>query len=321
MTGSGRQGGLTVGVQATRGGARLLGSGYIALAASLWSLAGILQRQLHMSVPSQLAGRAVFAVAAVFVLVAFAERGHVVRAFRAIGVPGLAIAVLMAVSSGSFITALSDTTVANVMVVQAFVPLVTALLGLLVGEPVRRRTWAAMGIAVAGFAVMAGAPSRPALAGLVFSLIAMVTYSGTIVVARSKADVSMAPATCLSQVLVFVMFAPFAHVTQMGGTNLGYLALLGVVQMGMALFFLSLGARLVPAADAALISQLENVLGPLWVWLAGIEYPSGPTIIGGIIVIGAVAFQITQRNGSLAESQPAPELLDLPRSECLPPCA
>ena len=293
-------------VRAARGGARLLGSGYIVLAASLWSLAGILQRQLHMGVPSQLAGRAVFAVTAVFVLVAFAERGQVVRAFRAIGRPGLAIAVLMAVSSGSFITALSVTSVANVMVVQAFVPLVTALLGLLAGEPVRPRTWAAMGIAVAGFAVMAGAPTRPGLAGLAFSLIAMVTYSATIVLARSKADVSMAPATCLSQVLVFACFAPFAHVSQMGGANLGYLALLGIVQMGMALFFLSLGARLVPAADAALISQLENVLGPLWVWLAGIEHPPVPTIAGGVIVIAAVVLQITQGSRSSADPQPVP---------------
>ena len=104
----------------------------------------------------------------------------------------------------------------------------------------------------------------------------------------------MAPATCLSQVLVFVAFAPFAHVGEMGGANLGYLALLGVVQMGLGLFFLSLGARLIPAAEAALIAQLENVLGPLWVWLAGLERPPAATIAGGVIVIGAVVFQVTQ---------------------------
>ena len=274
--------------------ARSRGVAYTALAAMAWSLAGILQRQLHMSLASQLAERAVFASLAVFAFVAVAERGQVIRAFRAIGRPGLVIAVLMAVSSGSFITALNDTTVADVMVIQALVPLAAALLGMLVGERVRPRTWVAMGVAVAGFAVMAGAPSRPGLAGMTFSFVAMLSYASTIVIARHKSDVSMAPATCLSQVLVFAAFAPFAHVAEMGGSNLGYVALMGVVQMGLALVLLSMGARLIPAAEVALIAQLENVLGPLWVWLAGIEHPSAPTIAGGIVVIGAVCVQVTQ---------------------------
>ena len=274
--------------------ARSRGVAYTALAAMAWSLAGILQRQLHMTLASQLAERAVFASLAVFAFVAVAERGQVIRAFRAIGRPGLVIAVLMAVSSGSFITALNDTTVADVMVIQALVPLAAALLGMLVGERVRPRTWVAMGVAVAGFAVMAGAPSRPGLAGMAFSFVAMLSYAATIVIARHKSDVSMAPATCLSQVLVFAAFAPFAHVAEMGGSNLGYVALMGVVQMGLALVLLSMGARLIPAAEVALIAQLENVLGPLWVWLAGIEHPSAPTIAGGIVVIGAVCVQVTQ---------------------------
>jgi hypothetical protein len=121
----------------------------------------------------------------------------------------------------------------------------------------------------------------------------MLSFAATIVVTRHKSDVSMTPATCLSQVLVLAAFAPFARVGEMGGANLGYLALLGIVQMGLGLLFLTLGARLLPAADVALISQLENVLGPLWVWLAGIEHPPAATIAGGIIVICAVVFQVT----------------------------
>ena len=276
-----------------RTGNRLLGSAYITLAALVWSLAGILQRQLHLGLASQIAGRAAFAIVAIFAFVAVAERGQVVRAFRAIGRTGLAVAALMAASSASFITALNDTSVANVLVIQALVPLAAALLGRLVGDPVRRRTWAAMGLAAAGLAVMAGAPTRPDLSGTVFSLITVLTFAGTIVVARHKADVSMAPATCLSQVPVLAVSAPFAHFGQMGGANLGYLALLGVVQMGLGLFFLSLGTRLLPAADVAVISQLENVLGPLWVWLAGLERPPAATIAGGVIVICAVIFQVT----------------------------
>jgi drug/metabolite transporter (DMT)-like permease len=280
-------------VTAARPGARPLGSAYIALAATAWSLAGILQLQLHMNLASQLAGRAAFAFLALLVFTAVAERGQVLRAFRATGRPGLAVAVLMAAASASFITALNYTSVANVLAIQALVPLAAALLGRLVGDPVRRRTWIAMGIAVAGFAVMAGAPTRPGLPGTVFSLVTMLSFAAAIVVTRHKADVSMTPATCLSQVIVLAVFAPFAHVSEMGGANLGYLALLGIVQMGLGLFFLTLGARLLPAADVALISQLENVLGPLWVWLAGLERPPAATIAGGIIVICAVAFQVT----------------------------
>lgn len=289
-----------------RPGARSLGTAYTALAAAAWSLAGILQRQLHMNLASQLAGRAVFASLAVLAFVALAERGRVITAFRAIGRPGLMIAVLMAISAGSFITALSITPVADVMVIQALAPLAAALLGMLAGERVRPRTWVAMGVAVGGFAVMAGAPSRPGLAGMAFSFTAMLCYAATVVVARRRAEVSMAPATCLSQVLVFAVFAPFAHVSEMGGANLGYLALMGVVQMGLALFFLSLGARLIPAVEVVLIAQLENVLGPLWVWLAGLERPSVPTIIGGVIVIGAVALQVTQGSGALDRLRPSP---------------
>jgi drug/metabolite transporter (DMT)-like permease len=280
-------------VTAIRPAPRPLGTAYIALAALSWSLAGILQLQLHMTLVSQIAGRSAFAFAAIFVFVAIAERGQVVRAFRATGRPGLAVAVLMAVATGSFITALNDTLVANVLVIQALVPLAAALLGRLAGEPVRPKTWIAMGIAAAGFAVMIGAPSRPDLAGAAFSVITMLAFAATIVVTRHKADVSMAPATCLSQLLVLAVFAPFADFRATGGANLGYLALMGIVQMGLGLVFLSLGGRLLPAAEVALISQLENVLGPWWVWLAGLERPSAATVAGGIIVICAVVFQVT----------------------------
>jgi drug/metabolite transporter (DMT)-like permease len=281
-----------VAVTVARIGGRPLGMTYTALAATCWSLAGILQRQLHISLASQLAGRAVFAFLAVLTFVAIAERGQILRAFRAIGRPGLAIAALIGIASVSFITALNDAPVADVVVVQALCPLAAALLGILGGELVRPRTWVAMAAAAAGFAVMAAAPGRPGLAGMSFSFLAMLAFAAAIVVARHNAHVSMAPATCLSQVLVFAVFAPFSRPGEMHGTSLGYLVLLGAVQMGLGLFFFSLGARLISAAEVAIVAQLENVLGPLWVWLAGIEQPSAAAIAGGVIVIAAVAYQV-----------------------------
>jgi drug/metabolite transporter (DMT)-like permease len=43
----------------------------------------------------------------------------------------------------------------------------------------------------------------------------------------------------------------------------------------------------------ALISLLELVLGPLWVWLAYEERPSTATVVGGLVVVVAVVVQAT----------------------------
>jgi drug/metabolite transporter (DMT)-like permease len=275
---------------------------YVALAAVAWSTAGLLQRKLTVDVATQLAGRALFAVLGLLVYVVFAERGRVVRAFRAIGRGGLAVTVLMAVSSGAFIAALNYTSVANVLFMQALAPVLAAVLGTFVGEPVARRTWVAMAVAIAGVGLMVGGPSHPSAAGLSLSLLMSISFAGTIVVTRHEREVSMAPATCLSQALVFVFAAPFASPGSVGGRDLMLLAGLGIGQIGLGLIFLTLGARLIPAAEVALITLLEIVLGPLWVWIALSERPSTTTLAGGAIVLAAVVIQAVGE----PEEPPAP---------------
>ena len=264
---------------------------YVALAAIAWSTAGLLQRKVTVDLATQLAGRAFFAVLGLLVFVAFAERGRVVHAFRAIGRPGLAVTVLMAISSGTFIAALNYTSVANVLFVQALAPVLAAVLGTFVGEPVARRTWIAIAVAVAGVGLMVGGPSHPSAAGLTLSLLMAASFAGVIVITRHERQVSMAPATCLSQLLVFLVAAPFADPGSVGAQDLALLIGLGVGQIGLGLIFLTIGARLIPAAEVALITLLEIVLGPLWVWLALSERPSATTLAGGAIVLAAVVIQ------------------------------
>jgi drug/metabolite transporter (DMT)-like permease len=276
---------------------------YVALAAIAWSTAGLLQRELSVGIATQLAGRALFAVLGVFVFVAFAERGRVVQAFRAIRRGGLAVAALLAGSSGAFILALNYTSVANVLFMQALAPVLAAVLGTFIGEPVARRTWIALAVAIVGVGLMVGGPSHPSAAGLSLSLVMSVTFAGTIVVTRHLREVSMAPATCLSQALVFLAAAPFASTAAIGAQDLALLVGLGVGQIGLGLIFLTLGARLIPAAEVALITLLEIVLGPLWVWIALSEQPSAATLAGGAIVLAAVVIEAV---GEPEEPTPPP---------------
>ena len=278
----------------------------ILLAAVAWSTAGLGQRGLEATAVTQVAGRAFFAALALFALVLAMERRGTVRAFLGMGRSGLAMTVFLAISSGAFLLALNHTSVANVLFMQAAAPMMAALLGwVLISEPVDGRTWAALLLAGAGVAVMAAGSLDAGIGAVGLPLLMTASFAMVIVIARHRRDVSMMPATCASQVLVVVVCAPFVTLGSVGGGDWAILAALGVGQMGLGLAFLTIGARLTPPAQVAIISLLEVVLGPLWVWLAYDERPSAATLAGGAIVVAAVVVQAVGVPGSRAVTSEA----------------
>lgn len=275
---------------------RRRGQLFIAFAAVAWSSAGVLQRELSVDTATQVAGRALFAFVALAGFVAISNRGRAIAAFRSMGPAGLAVAVCTAIASGSFIVALNHASVANVLFLQAVAPIAAALLAwVALGESITRRAWVAMAVALVGVGLMVGGPGSGGVLGVVVSLVMTLAFAVGIVITRHKREISMAPAICLSQLLVVLAIAPLAHPSTVTERDLAFLMLLGVGQMGLGLAFLTVGARLIPAAEVALITLLEVVLGPLWVWIALAERPATATIIGGVVVILAVVLQTTQK--------------------------
>jgi drug/metabolite transporter (DMT)-like permease len=265
---------------------------YVAMAALAWSTAGVLQRGLEVNAATQVAIRAAFAGVALLAWVAISERGRVIEACRSVGGAGIAFAACIATASAAFIVALNHTTVAHVLFIQAMAPVLAALLAwLALREPVSTRTGVAMGIALAGVALMVGGPGGGSLLGDGLSLLMALSFAVSIVISRHRRDVSMLPATCLAQLFLVVAFLPFAAPAGMPADDLLALAALGAGQIGLGLAFLTVGARLIPAAQVALITLLEVVLGPLWVWLAIDEKPTTATLVGGAIVVVAVVIQ------------------------------
>jgi drug/metabolite transporter (DMT)-like permease len=264
----------------------------VALAAVAWSTAGVLQRQLTLGTATQVSGRAAFAATALLAYVAVVERGRVVQAFRDVGVAGVAVALCVATASGSFIAALNHTSVARVLFIMAVAPVLAALLArVTLGEAITRRTVIAMALALAGVALMLGAPGEGSLAGDGLSFVAAFAFALMIVITRWRHDVSMAPATCLAQAILIAAFGPFASPGEIGGDDVFWLAALGIGQIGVGFALLTVGARLISAAQVGLITLLEVVLGPVWVWLALDERPRTLTLAGGAIVIVAIVIQ------------------------------
>jgi drug/metabolite transporter (DMT)-like permease len=265
----------------------------VAGSALVWSFGGAIARFLAVSdswtvVFWRSAWAGLFLVA--FMLVRNGPRG-MVALFWNMGLPGVAVGALLAASSVSFIVALSYTTVANILLMQAGVPLIAALIAwTMFREKVMPATWAAIAAVILGVVVMVSdsldgtvSPIGNALALLISICFALAT-----VVTRRYAQVRMTPASCLATIFAAGISLLLAGGLAVSARDMGLLFAFGALNLGLGLALFVTGVRLVPAAVAALAGTLETVLGPIWVWLVHGETPSPRTVIGGAIVLAAL---------------------------------
>ncbi len=269
-----------------RGALLVLGS------ATAWSFGGTIARFLSVSESWTIVfWRAFFA--SVFLLGFMLRRQGVrntVGLFRAMGWPGVAVGLCFALASTCFVVALAHTTVANVLLIQAGVPLIAALMAfVLFGERVALSTWAAIAAVISGVAIMVsesiGGTVSPVGDGL--AVLIALAFAGATVITRRHAQVQMMPAVCTGTLIATCVAALMTPQFGVSAPDLG---------LGMALFVT--GAPLLPSALAALIGIAEPVLGPLWVWLIHNEIPSQRTLVGGAVVffalLGHILWQMRQ---------------------------
>jgi drug/metabolite transporter (DMT)-like permease len=189
-----------------------------------------------------------------------------------------------------FINALRETTVADVLVINATAPFMTAgLAWLWTGARERWTTLAASLVALLGVVVTVGtAIGSGRLFGNFLALLMTILISTMMVVIRQRRDVSMLPAAALSAFLCALVVWPLAEPTSATGWNFFYLALFGATQFGLGLLLLTIGTRLISATRSALVGALETPLAPALVWLAFGEVPPLATCLGGVVVLAAV---------------------------------
>lgn len=255
-----------------------------------WSIGGVVIRLLTVDSWTMLFWRS--AVAGLFLLAAIAvtERSGFVAAFRRLDRVGYCVAACFAAAWLFYLTSVTMTTIANALVIQAISPLIAGVLGwLLMRERVALRTWMAMAVALAGVAVMVWhSIGAGRFEGDLLALVTAFSLSGAIVLIRHAREVPMAPAVCVGCGFATLAAWPFASPLSPTAGDIPLIMVFGVVQMGVGMLLVTSGARLIPAAEAALITTLETVLAPIWVWLVVSENPGASTIIGGAVVFAAL---------------------------------
>ncbi|TJV38241.1 MAG: DMT family transporter [Mesorhizobium sp.] len=267
------------------------------LSALMWSFGGTIARFITVGDSwTVIFWRSVWAAAFLLSFMAWRDgwRG-MLRSFRDMGLPGLAVGFCFAIASTSFVVALAYTTVANILLMQAGVPLLAALFAwVLFRERVTVVTWVAIAAVITGVAIMVSESLDGAVSPMGDGLALLIAFMFSIatVITRRFSSVRMTPATCLGTILAAGFAASQASTFAVSASDMGFLFAFGVVNLGIGLAFFATGARLVPAAIAALLGTFEPILGPIWVWLIHSEMPSGRTIIGGAVVVTALLVHI-----------------------------
>jgi drug/metabolite transporter (DMT)-like permease len=269
----------------------------VAGSAIVWSFGGTISRFLEVTDSwTVVFWRSIFAALFLlgFVLWRDGPRGTLAL-FKNMGLPGLGVALCFATASSSFVIALAYTTVANILLMQAGVPLIAALITwILFHEKISGSTWAAIAAVIAGVAIMVSdsfsgkvSPIGDGLALLISVMFAIAT-----VITRRHSNVRMAPAVCLGVTIAACVSGSLANTYLVTPTDFAWLIAFGAINLGLGLAMFVTGARLLPAALAALVGTLEPVLGPIWVWLVHHEIPSGRTLIGGAVVFVALVIHL-----------------------------
>lgn len=284
----------------------VLGVALVASGAVCWSFGGLVVRTLEANAWEIVFWRSLFMAIVVGLYLAIWQRASTVEGLRRALGPMLLCGLCLSGAFIGFILALRETTVANVLVVLASTPLIAALIARVVlREPVRWNTWLALLAALAGVGLMVGdALSTHGLAGSLLAGFCAACFAVHKVVLRTQPGIDMVPTVVLAGLISAAITLPLAWPFPAPASEVPWLAFLGIVQLGLGLVLFTIGLRYLPVAQAGLIALLETVLGPLWVWLAIGEAPSAAGLLGGGVVLGALAAN-TLLEGRLAAAQAA----------------
>ena len=214
---------------------------------------------------------------------------------RRIGLPVVVAGLSLVAAYSGGIYAIQNTSVANAMLLFATAPFMAAVLGWLVlREPVRAATWIAIAVALGGILIMVSDKTGDvAVQGSLAALGSALGFAVFTVALRWGRSGEMLPSVFLSGLFAIVItfgICQFLELSvvlslQDGGVAMG----MGVFQVGAGLILYTLGSRSLPAAELALLSLAEVLLGPLWVWLFLNETASINTLVGGAVLLMAIA--------------------------------
>lgn len=217
------------------------------------------------------------------------ELAHIPR----MGVLGWSAVASFAAGNVLFLYAATHTLVANTLFLVSTSPVFAALIArFILRESVSMRTWLTIAATLIGIGIIAAGTlsgGKGSWDGDLAALVAAAAMAASFSIARARKDRSTVPAMGLGALVGALIGALLAPAVWPNPGDWWPLLGMGLIVSPFGFICLTIGPRHISAADVGLILLLEAILGPLLVWAVLGEFPGPATLIGGAIVLGALA--------------------------------
>ena len=257
------------------------------------SFSGLLIRAIEQATPEQInIYRSIFFTIVIAAGLAFYREGTVREQLTRIRPPVLWAALCLGMTGLLVPYALTLTTIANNAFAMSATPFITLFLAyMFLGERISATTAIAMVFATFGIILMifAGLGSGSTL-GNILALLVALGFSTFAVIVRGNRNIEMTP--CLMIAGMIVIFGSILENNsgyKISANDLFLCILWGAVLSGIVHWVFVLAARYLAATELTLFTLFEFALAPIWVWFFMNERPGQMALIGGTIVILAVA--------------------------------
>jgi drug/metabolite transporter (DMT)-like permease len=265
----------------------------------MWSIAGVVTRQLEQAKSFEVTfWRSFFTLASLLVILPMLHGKRLLLKFKQGGLYLCVSGVCWSIMFTAFMTALTMTSVANVLITLSLGPMLTALFArLFIGHKLPARTIIAIVVAGMGIAYMYAAQINLSdikqLTGMLVALgVPIAAAVNWTMVQHSQAqghDVDLVPAVMVGALISSLVTFPLSIPFQATGHDVTLLAMLGLLQLAIPCALAVVCAGYLKAPEVSLLALLEILFGIALAWLGANEKPGTPVLLGGSLVLGALA--------------------------------
>ena len=266
----------------------------------MWSIAGVVTRHLEQAKSFEVTfWRSFFTLVSLAIILPLIHGKSLLSKFKQGGMYLWVSGVCWSVMFTAFMTALTMTSVANVLITLSLGPMLTALFArVFIGHKLPARTIIAIVVAGLGIAYMYAAQidlrDMKQLAGMLVALgVPIAAAVNWTLVQHSQAqghDVDLVPAVMVGALISSLVTFPLSMPFQASGQDVALLAILGLVQLAIPCTLAVVCARFLKAPEMSLLALLEIIFGIALAWVGANEKPGLPVLLGGGLVLGALVF-------------------------------